>query len=108
MPRPPCDFSSVHAPICVASRPATSLIGASSGRRPLSSSTVSYATAATPLVDERARERLVGREVQVREEDEIGPQPARTRRAIGSFTLSSRSAASQTSSTDTIRAPAAR
>ncbi len=31
MPRPPCAFSSDHAPICGASRPATSLMGASSG-----------------------------------------------------------------------------
>ncbi|HVM68632.1 MAG TPA: hypothetical protein VM204_02215, partial [Gaiellaceae bacterium] len=37
------------APACAARRPATSLIGASSGRRRSSVSTVSYATAAMPL-----------------------------------------------------------
>ena len=41
MPRPPSGFSSMNAPAWVAILPATSLIGASSGRRPCSSSTVS-------------------------------------------------------------------
>ena len=40
-PRPPSGFSSMNAPACVAIFPATSLIGASSGRRPRASSTVS-------------------------------------------------------------------
>ena len=40
-PRPPSGFSSMNAPAWVAILPATSLIGASSGSRPLSSSTVS-------------------------------------------------------------------
>src|ERR1019366_2264571 len=38
---PPCAISRQWAPTCTAMRPATSLIGASSGRRPLSSVTVS-------------------------------------------------------------------
>jgi hypothetical protein len=41
IPRPPCAFSSAQAPICVARRPATSLIGASSGSWRSSVSTVS-------------------------------------------------------------------
>ena len=40
-PRPPSGRSSMNAPACVAILPATSLIGASSGRRPSASSTVS-------------------------------------------------------------------
>ena len=40
-PRPPSGFSSMNAPACVARRPAISDIGASSGRRPWRSSTVS-------------------------------------------------------------------
>ena len=40
-PRPPFAFSSAQAPICGASRPATSLIGASSGKRWSAVSTVS-------------------------------------------------------------------
>ena len=41
MPRPPSGFSSMKAPAWVAILPAISLIGASSGRRPAPSSTVS-------------------------------------------------------------------
>ena len=41
MPRPPSGFSSMNAPAWVAILPAISLIGASSGRRPWESSTVS-------------------------------------------------------------------
>ena len=41
MPRPPSGFSSMNAPAWVAIFPATSDIGASSGSRPLRSSTVS-------------------------------------------------------------------
>ncbi len=40
-PRPPWPFSSRLAPTCGAMRPATSLIGASSGRRPSALWTVS-------------------------------------------------------------------
>ena len=40
-PRPPCGFSSMKAPAWVAILPATSDIGASRGRRPWGSSTVS-------------------------------------------------------------------
>ena len=40
-PRPPSGFSNMNAPACVAILPATSLIGASSGRRPFLSVTVS-------------------------------------------------------------------
>ncbi|CAB4930754.1 unannotated protein [freshwater metagenome] len=36
-PRPPLGFCSAVAPTCVASRPATSLIGARSGRDPFTS-----------------------------------------------------------------------
>ena len=48
-PRPPSGFSRKYAPACAASRPAISLIGARSGSRRSSVSTVSYATAVTPL-----------------------------------------------------------
>src|SRR5918998_1476109 len=48
-PRPPSGFSRKVAPACAASRPAISLIGASSGRARSSVSTVSYATHAAPL-----------------------------------------------------------
>ena len=41
IPRPPSGFSSMNAPAWVAILPATSDIGASSGRRPRLSSTVS-------------------------------------------------------------------
>ena len=41
IPRPPICFSSMKAPAWVAILPATSLIGASNGRRPSSSTTVS-------------------------------------------------------------------
>src|SRR5690606_40792380 len=40
-PRPSCERMRWYAPTCVASRPATSLIGASRGREPSGSSTVS-------------------------------------------------------------------
>ena len=46
-PRPPCGFCSAVAPTWVAKRPATSLIGASNGNVPLTS-TVSYAIAVVP------------------------------------------------------------
>ena len=36
-PRPPCGFCSAVAPTCVAKRPATSLIGASNGSVPFTS-----------------------------------------------------------------------
>ena len=48
MPRPPNGFSSMKAPAWVASLPAISLIGASSGSLPSASSTVSYATQIAP------------------------------------------------------------
>ena len=41
IPRPPIGFSSMKAPAWVAILPATSLIGASRGKRPRASSTVS-------------------------------------------------------------------
>ncbi len=41
MPEPPCAFSSACAPAWIDMRPATSLIGASSGRPPRLSVTVS-------------------------------------------------------------------
>ena len=40
-PEPPCSFSRQWAPTCTDMRPATSLIGASSGRPPRTSVTVS-------------------------------------------------------------------
>src|SRR5829696_7222447 len=49
MPRPPSGFSRKYAPACAARRPAISLIGASSGSRRSSVSTVSYATPVLPL-----------------------------------------------------------
>jgi hypothetical protein len=48
IPLPPSGFSSMNAPACVAILPATSLIGASSGRRAAASSTVSYAMHLAP------------------------------------------------------------
>ena len=74
VPRPPCGFSSAQEPICVARRPATSLIGASSGL-PVFGLHGLVGDGRDPGVDERTRERLVRREVEVREEDEIGSQP---------------------------------
>ena len=47
-PMPPCSFSRQCAPTCTAIRPATSLIGASSGSPPRASVTVSYAIATAP------------------------------------------------------------
>src|SRR5919204_250937 len=103
-PRPPSGFSRKYAPACAARRPAISLIGASSGRAPESVSTVSYATAAMPLSTSAcvsgasaAMWRYVKR-----------TRPSRSRpysASIGSFTLRSSSLDSQTSSTETIRAP---
>ena len=58
----------MNAPACVAILPATSLIGASSGSRPRSSSTVSYAMQVAPLDDEPLRQLGVRREVQVGEQ----------------------------------------
>ena len=75
MPRPPCAFSSDQAPICGASRPATSLIGASSGRWRLGVSTVSYAIPVMPDAEQRVRQRLVGGDVQVREQRQILAEP---------------------------------
>ena len=49
VPRPPPCRIRWYAPTCGASRPATSLIGASSGRAPLLSCTVSYAMPVTFL-----------------------------------------------------------
>ena len=76
MPRPPCAFSSDQAPICGASRPATSLIGASSGRWRSGVSTVSYAIPVMPDASERLRQRLVCGDVQVREERQVLAEPA--------------------------------
>ena len=46
-PRPPCSRSRKCEPTCGAIRPATSLIGASSGSAPVSACTVSYAMPVT-------------------------------------------------------------
>ncbi len=48
MPLPPNTFSRYFAPSCTAIRPATSLIGVSSGSSPVDSCTVSYAIATQP------------------------------------------------------------
>ena len=61
-------------------RPATSLIGRSSGRRPSSVSIVSYATAATFALASCVRELGLGREVQVRVEDQALAEEAVLRR----------------------------
>ncbi len=50
IPLPPYTFSRYLAPSCTAIRPATSLIGVSSGRSPEGSCTVSYAMAMMPDV----------------------------------------------------------
>ena len=106
MPRPPCAFSSDHAPICGASRPATSLIGASSGSWRSAVSTVSYAM---PVIPESTSARVSGSSAAMwRYVKSV--RSARSRpysSAIGSFTLSRSSAESQTSSTATMRAPTA-
>ena len=48
MPRPPCSISRQCAPAWIDMRPATSLIGDSSGSPPRAPVTVSYAIAVTP------------------------------------------------------------
>ena len=73
-PRPPCARSRKCAPICGAMRPATSLIGASSGSCPFASCTVSYATPVVPAFEQRARDIRVRGEMQVREQHEVGAQ----------------------------------
>jgi hypothetical protein len=50
MPLPPNTFSRYFAPSCTAIRPATSLIGVSSGSSPVGNWTVSYAMAMAPLL----------------------------------------------------------
>ena len=50
-------------------RPATSLIGVSSGSRPWSSASVSYATPVEPLASRPSVSSLIGREVEIREDD---------------------------------------
>ena len=57
-------------------RPATSLIGRSSGSEPSSSSMVSYAIAAHLLRGELARELRLGGEVEVRVEDQAVAEEA--------------------------------
>ena len=69
IPRPPYSFSNRCAATCGAIRPAISLIGASSGRRPSGSCTVSYATAATFRSTSAWVSSWLGREVEVREQD---------------------------------------
>src|SRR5215210_467218 len=105
-PRPPSGFSRKYAPACAARRPAISLIGASSGSRPSSVSTVSYATAVIPL---STSARVSGSSAAMcRYVNSTSPSRRREYSgSIGSLTLSSSSDASQTSSTETTRAPAA-
>ena len=68
-PRPPFGFCRYAAPTCVAMRPATSDIGASSGSVRFGSSTVSYAMQTAPEATQALGLREVGSEVQVRVED---------------------------------------
>ena len=89
-PRPPSGFSRKYAPACAASRPAISLIGASSGSRRSSVSTVSYATAVMPL---STSARVSGSSAAMWRYVK-STSPSRRRgysAAIGSFTLSSSS-----------------
>ena len=69
-PRPPSGFSRKYAPACAASRPATSLIGASSGSAPVVGLDGLVRDGGDAALDERPRQRLVGRDVQVGEEHE--------------------------------------
>ena len=106
MPRPPRAFSSAQAPICGASRPATSLIGARSGRRRSAVSTVSYATPVTP----ESSSALVSGSSAAMWRYVKSVSPSRSRGysgSIGSLTLSRSSADDQTSSTSASRAPTA-
>ena len=106
-PEPPSFFIRWYAPTCVDSRPATSLIGASSGSDPSGSCTVSYAIDVVPAASSASVRRAVGREVQV------GEQQRSSRRypysdATGSLTLQTRSALPHTSAASaTTCAPAA-
>ena len=85
--------------------PAISLIGASSGSAPRSVSTVSYAIAVIP---ESTSARVSGSSAAMwRYVKSVRPSRSRGYSdAIGSLTLSSRSARAQTSSTEAIVAPA--
>ena len=74
-PRPPSGFSRKYAPACAASRPAISLIGASSGSAPVARLDGLVRDRGDAALDERVRQRLVRREVQVREEHEPVAQP---------------------------------
>src|SRR5215211_7760045 len=104
IPRPPSGFSRKYAPAWAAMRPAISLIGASSGKRRSSVSTVSYATAAIPdsasacvSGSSAAMWRYVKRTSPSRRSGYSG--------GIGSLTLSSSSDSAHTSSTDAICTP---
>ncbi len=74
-PRPPSGFSRKYAPACGASRPAISLIGASSGSAPVVGLDGLVGDGGDAAVDERPRQRLVGGDVEVGEEDEPLAQP---------------------------------
>src|SRR5580765_226009 len=103
-PRPPSGFSRKYAPACAARRPAISLIGASRGSRPSAVSTVSYATAVTPL---SASARVKGSSAATCRYVK-STSPSRSwgySCAMGSFTLSKSSDSLQTSSVDTTCAP---
>src|SRR3954471_22906714 len=105
-PRPPSGFSRKYAPACAASRPAISLIGASSGSARLSVSTVSYATPVIPL---SSNARVSGSSAAMCKYVK-STSPSRSRAysaAIGSFTLSNSSESAHKSSTETMRAPTA-
>src|SRR3954451_502604 len=75
MPRPPSGFSRKKAPACVAILPATSLMGASSGRR--SAARVLdrlVGDAGGAGVAQRLRELGCGGQVEVGEEAVLGPE----------------------------------
>ena len=74
-PRPPNGFSRKYAPACEASRPATSDIGASSGSAPRGGLDRLVGDGGHARVDERPGERLVGGDVQVREERQPLAEP---------------------------------
>ena len=107
-PRPPPLRINRYAPIWAASRPATSDIGASSGRVPSLAVTVSYAIAGHPALQQRVGALLGGGEM--RYVNSTCPRRIRWYSSVtGSLTLSTRSATPHTSSAlGRIRAPAAR
>ena len=81
MPRPPFGFSRYCAPTCTAMRPATSLIGVSSGSEPSVSLIVSYATPLTFAVEQPVGEFRQRRQMQIRKQDQARAGSTDTRPA---------------------------